>query len=74
MTGSAEIAAALAQVAGVSGQRVDPPTLMPAEIILELSGEAVRSRLCTFTDAAGQELCLRPDLTTPIAKQVASDD
>ncbi len=47
---------------------------MPAEIILELSGEAVRSRLCTFTDAKGQELCLRPDLTTPIAKLVADGD
>jgi ATP phosphoribosyltransferase regulatory subunit len=66
--------AALARIAGVSGQRIDPPTLMPTEIILELSGEAVRSRLCTFTDASGQELCLRPDLTTPIARQVASGD
>jgi ATP phosphoribosyltransferase regulatory subunit len=47
---------------------------MPAEIILELSGEAVRSRLCTFADSAGQELCLRPDLTTPIARQVASGE
>lgn len=74
MTGTAQASAALARIAGVSGQRVDPPTLMPAEIILELSGEAVRSRLCIFTDAAGQELCLRPDLTTPIAQQVASGD
>ncbi|MEP7211305.1 MAG: ATP phosphoribosyltransferase regulatory subunit, partial [Alphaproteobacteria bacterium] len=61
-------------IAGVSGPRIDPPTLMPVEIILELSGEAVRSRLCTFTDAAGEELCLRPDFTTPIARQVASGD
>jgi ATP phosphoribosyltransferase regulatory subunit len=74
VTRAAEAGAALARIAGVSGQRVDPPTLMPAEIILELSGEAVRSRLCTFSDAAGKELCLRPDLTTPIAQQVASGD
>jgi ATP phosphoribosyltransferase regulatory subunit len=66
--------AALARIAAVSGVRVDPPTLMQAEIILELSGEAVRSRLCTFTDAAGQGLCLRPDLTTPIAQLVASGE
>lgn len=72
MTQATESAAALARIAGVSGQRVDPPTLMPAEIILELSGEAVRSRLCTFADAAGQEVCLRPDLTTPIASEVAA--
>jgi ATP phosphoribosyltransferase regulatory subunit len=65
---------AFARIAALSGLRVDPPTLMPADIILELSGEAVRSRLCTFTDAAGQELCLRPDLTTPIAHQVASGE
>jgi len=74
VTGTAQASAALARIAGVSGQRTEPPTLMPAEIILELSGEAVRSRLCTFTDAARQELCLRPDLTTPIAQQVASGD
>jgi len=74
VTEAAATAGALARIAAVSGQRVDPPTLMPAEIILELSGEAVRSRLCTFTDAAGQEFCLRPDLTTPIAKLVASGD
>jgi ATP phosphoribosyltransferase regulatory subunit len=47
---------------------------MSAEVILELSGEAVRSRLCIFADAAGRELCLRPDLTTPIAKLVAAGD
>lgn len=44
---------------------------MPAEIILELSGEAVRSRLCSFTDPSGKEHGLRPDLTTPIAQLVA---
>lgn len=71
MTTASRIDAALARIADVSGQRVDPPTLMPAEIILELSGEAVRSRLCTFTDSVGRELCLRPDLTTPIARQIA---
>jgi ATP phosphoribosyltransferase regulatory subunit len=74
VTAAPDTEAALARVARVSGQRVDPPTLMPAETILELSGEAVRSRLCTFTDAAGEELCLRPDLTTPIARQVAAGD
>lgn len=74
MTEAAAIGAALARIAAISGARVDPPTLMPAEIILELSGEAVRSRLCTFTDAAGEELCLRPDLTTPIAQLVASGE
>lgn len=67
-----EAAAALARIARVSGVKAEPKTLLPAEVILELSGEAVRSRLCTFTDASGQEHCLRPDLTTPIAQMVAT--
>jgi hypothetical protein len=45
---------------------------MPAVIILELSGEAVRSRLCTFTDAAGHGCVCAP--FTTIARQVASGD
>ena len=67
-----EAAAALARIARVSGVKAEPKTLLPAEVILELSGEAVRSRLCTFTDASGQEHCLRPDLTTPIAQMIAT--
>ncbi|MBI1361438.1 MAG: ATP phosphoribosyltransferase regulatory subunit [Alphaproteobacteria bacterium] len=69
--GRAKAGAALAKIAAVSGALIDPPTLLPARTILELSGEAVRSRLCTFTDAMGEEFCLRPDMTTPIASQVA---
>jgi ATP phosphoribosyltransferase regulatory subunit len=71
---STQAAAALARIARVSGVRAEPQTLMPAEIILELSGEVVRSRLCTFTDASGKEHCLRPDLTTPISQMVASGE
>lgn len=67
-----EAAAALARIARVSGVKAEPQTLLPAEVILELSGEVVRSRLCTFTDASGAEHCLRPDLTTPIAQMVAT--
>ncbi len=69
---SPQAAAALARIARASGVRAEPQTLLPAEIVLELSGEAVRSRLCIFTDASGKEHCLRPDLTTPIAQMVAS--
>ena len=69
-----EASAALARIARVSGVRAEPQALLPAEVILELSGEAVRSRLCTFTDASGAEHCLRPDLTTPIAQMVASGE
>jgi ATP phosphoribosyltransferase regulatory subunit len=73
VTTPAQTAAALARIAAVSGARVEPQTLLPVEIVLELSGEAVRSRLCTFTTADGREHCLRPDLTTPIARLVATN-
>lgn len=46
---------------------VDPPSILFASIPLELSGETVRSRLCTFRDQEGDEYALRPDLTLPIA-------
>ena len=54
------------------GELIDPPTLMDASVPLELSGEAVRARLCLFTDHEGRERALRPDLTLPVAKQEAS--
>lgn len=53
--------------AELGGTQVDPPSLMPALFPLELSGEAVRARLCIFSDAGGQEQALRPDLTLPVA-------
>ncbi|MBU6319290.1 MAG: ATP phosphoribosyltransferase regulatory subunit [Alphaproteobacteria bacterium] len=55
----------------VGGERIDPPTLVPAKLILDLSGEAVRQRLCTFSDGEGGECSLRPDMTVPIAALVA---
>lgn len=69
---AADPAAAIRAVVHAAGGRdIDPPTLVPARLLLDLSGEAVRSRLCTFTDAEGREYCLRPDMTTPIARLVA---
>ncbi len=64
--------AALSRIAAVSGRKIDPPTLMPVRVIADLSGEAMRARLCAFTDAVGEELALRPDFTTPIARDVAA--
>ncbi|MEM7766808.1 MAG: ATP phosphoribosyltransferase regulatory subunit [Pseudomonadota bacterium] len=59
--------AAATVFARLGGTLVDPPTLIDADIPLDLSGEAVRSRLCVFTDARGRDIALRPDLTLPIA-------
>jgi ATP phosphoribosyltransferase regulatory subunit len=44
-----------------------PAMLQPAEPFLDLSGEDIRRRMFLVSDAAGRELCLRPDLTIPVA-------
>jgi len=48
--------------------RVSPAILQPAEPFLDLSGEDMRRHMYLVTDAAGRELCLRPDLTIPVAR------
>jgi ATP phosphoribosyltransferase regulatory subunit len=47
--------------------RVEPAILQPAEPFLDLSGEDIRRRMFLVSDAASAELCLRPDLTIPVA-------
>ena len=47
--------------------RVAPAILQPAEPFLDLSGEDIRRRMYLVNDPAGGELCLRPDLTIPVA-------
>jgi ATP phosphoribosyltransferase regulatory subunit len=49
-------------------EQVAPSILQPAEIFLDEIGEQVRSRTYVFTDLAGEELCLRPDLTVPVSR------
>ena len=44
---------ALEALASFGADRVDPPISIEAKVPLELSGEAVRSRICTFVDQAG---------------------
>jgi ATP phosphoribosyltransferase regulatory subunit len=48
--------------------RAEPSILQPAEPFLDLSGEDIRKSLYLTTDATGEELCLRPDLTIPVAR------
>jgi ATP phosphoribosyltransferase regulatory subunit len=49
-------------------QRAEPAILQPAEPFLDLSGEDIRKSLYLTTDPGGEELCLRPDLTIPVAR------
>ena len=48
--------------------QAEPSILQPAEPFLDLSGEDIRKSLYLTTDATGEELCLRPDLTIPVAR------
>src|SRR5215469_11945062 len=56
-------------------RRVAPALLQPAEPFLDLSGEDIRRRMFLVNDSAGGDLCLRPDLTIPVARDyLASPD
>ena len=48
--------------------QAEPDILQPADPFLDLSGEDIRKSLYLTTDASGAELCLRPDLTIPVAR------
>src|SRR6266702_2902358 len=48
--------------------QAEPAILQPAEPFLDLSGEDIRKSLYLTSDASGEELCLRPDLTIPVAR------
>src|SRR5215813_681051 len=53
-------------------RRAAPALLQPAEPFLDWSGEDIRRRMYLTTDADGHELCLRPDLTIPVARDYLS--
>lgn len=60
--------ALLASFAAAGYTAAQPSILQPAEPFLDLSGEDIRKSLYLTTDASGDELCLRPDLTIPVAR------
>jgi len=68
-TGSAAWAEAMLRSFSQAGYaEARPAILQPAEPFLDLSGEDIRKSLYLTTDASGEELCLRPDLTIPVAR------
>jgi ATP phosphoribosyltransferase regulatory subunit len=74
-TGSAAWADALLLSFARAGYvRAEPPILQPAEPFLDLSGEDIRKSLYLTTDPSGEELCLRPDLTIPVARDYLASD
>src|SRR6201995_4110837 len=60
--------ALLSSFAQAGYAHAEPAILQPAEPFLDLSGEDIRKSLYLTTDARGEELCLRPDLTIPVAR------
>ncbi len=60
--------ALLASFAAAGYAPAQPSILQPAEPFLDLSGEDIRKSLYLTTDPTGDELCLRPDLTIPVAR------
>ncbi len=49
-------------------ERIAPEIIQPADVFLDVVGEAIRGRTYVFTDPDGAELCLRPDLTVPACR------
>lgn len=47
----------------------DAPVLQPLGLLLDLTGEAMRSRLFVVSGDGGEEACLRPDFTIALARQ-----
>jgi ATP phosphoribosyltransferase regulatory subunit len=65
---------AILAVFGAHGYaRTDCSVLQPAEIFIDRAGEEIRRRTFLLTDPAGQELCLRPDLTIPVCRTLLQD-
>jgi ATP phosphoribosyltransferase regulatory subunit len=54
--------------------KAEPAILQPAEPFLDLSGEDLRKSLYLTSDAGGEELCLRPDLTIPVARDYLASE
>ena len=50
--------------------RVALPVLQPADLYLDMAGEDIRERMFVFEDPAGNEMCLRADLTIPLCRFV----
>jgi ATP phosphoribosyltransferase regulatory subunit len=47
---------------------IDAPVVQPLALLLDLAGEAMRSRLFVVQGEGGEEAALRPDFTIPIAR------
>lgn len=63
-----KLAAIRAPFLAAGAEAVDAPLLQPLGLLLDLAGEALRARLFVVQAEGGQETCLRPDFTVPVAR------
>ncbi|HEX7885734.1 MAG TPA: ATP phosphoribosyltransferase regulatory subunit, partial [Phenylobacterium sp.] len=63
------LAAIRAPLEASGAERADAPLLQPLNLLLDLAGEAMRTRLFVVQAEGGPESCLRPDFTVAIARQ-----
>jgi ATP phosphoribosyltransferase regulatory subunit len=64
------MAAVRAPFAALGATRIDVPVMQPLGLLLDLAGEAMRSRLFVVQGeaGAGAEACLRADFTIPVVR------
>jgi ATP phosphoribosyltransferase regulatory subunit len=62
------MAAIRAPFHALDARLVDAPVMQPLALLLDLAGEAMRARLLVVQGDGGEEACLRPDFTLPIAR------
>jgi ATP phosphoribosyltransferase regulatory subunit len=73
-TAPADVLAAIrAPFAAAGAQAIDAPLIQPLGVLLDLAGEAMRARLFVVQGEGGEEVCLRPDFTIPIARAHLAD-
>ena len=63
------LAAIRAPFAAVAATAIDPPVIQPLGLLLDLAGEAMHARLFVVQGQGGEESCLRPDFTIPVARE-----
>jgi ATP phosphoribosyltransferase regulatory subunit len=62
------LAAVRAPLEAAGAVPTDAPLLQPLNLLLDLAGEAMRSRLFVVQAEGGEESCLRPDFTVAVAR------
>jgi ATP phosphoribosyltransferase regulatory subunit len=67
------LAAIRAPFDAAGAEAVDAPVIQPLGLLLDLAGEAMRTRLFVVQGEGGEEACLRPDFTIPIARAHLAD-